>query len=79
MTEKNTEISFEENIKELESIVKALESGDVSLEEMLRLFEEGVKRTKECTNQLKNAEQKITVLMKNSEGEIKEMPFGENQ
>ncbi len=77
MSTKKTKISFEENIKELESIVKALEAGDVSLEEMLKLFEEGVRRTKECTEQLKNAEQKITVLMKNSEGEVKEVPFGE--
>ncbi len=77
MVAKKTELSFEENIKELESIVKALESGDVSLEEMLNLFEEGVKRTKECTEQLKNAEQKITVLMKNSDGKVEEVPFGE--
>ncbi len=70
-------VSFEENIKELESIVKALEAGEVSLDEMLKLFEDGVKLTRECTEQLKNAEQKITVLMKNSDGEICEVPFGE--
>ena len=77
MATKKTELSFEENIQELENIVKSLESGDVSLEEMLKLFEEGIKRTKECTNQLKTAEQKITILMKNSEGEVEEVPFGE--
>ncbi len=77
MATKKKELSFEENIKELENIVKSLEAGDVSLDEMLKLFEEGVKRTKECTKQLKNAEQKITVLMKDAEGEVKEVPFGE--
>lgn len=77
MPAKKTELSFEENIKELENIVKTLESGDASLDEMLSLFEEGVKRTKECTNQLKNAEQKITVLMKGADGEVYEAPFKE--
>ncbi len=78
MPAKKTELSFEENIKELENIVKKLETGDVTLDEMLSLFEEGVKRTKECTNQLKNAEQKITVLMKDQSGKINEVPFDEN-
>lgn len=74
MSEKKN-ISFEENMKELEDIVKKLEGSDISLEEMLSLFEEGVKRTKECSAQLQNAEQKISVLMKNSTGEISEKPF----
>ncbi len=75
MATKKAEVSFEENIKQLEGIVNRLESGEVSLDEMLELFEEGIRRTKECTSQLKNAEQKITVLMKNSDGEICEAPF----
>ena len=58
MSEKKN-ISFEENMKELEDIVKKLEGSDISLEEMLSLFEEGVKRTKECSAQLQNAEQKM--------------------
>ena len=52
------EVKFEENIKELENIINTLEGGEVSLDEMLNLFEEGIKRTKECTKQLKEAEQK---------------------
>ena len=75
MATKKTEVSFEENIKELEGIVQKLEAGEVSLDEMLCLFEEGIRRTKECTSQLKKAEQKITVLMKNGDGEICETPF----
>ena len=74
MSEKKN-ISFEENMKELENIVKKLEGSDVSLDEMLSLFEEGVKRTKECSAQLQNAEQKISVLIKNNSGEISEKPF----
>lgn len=75
MATKKTEFSFEENIKELESIIKTLEGGEVSLDEMLSLYAEGIKRTKECTAQLKAAEQKVTVLMKDLNGEMVEKPF----
>ncbi len=68
-------ITFEESLKELEDIVRKLESGDASLDEMLELFEKGIARTKECNAQLKNAEQRISILMKNSSGEIEEKPF----
>lgn len=75
MPTKKTGVSFEENIKELDGIVRKLESGEISLDEMMDLFEEGIRRTKECTSQLKNAEHRITVLMKNSSGEVSEEPF----
>jgi len=67
--------NFESNLKELEEVVKALESGEVSLDEMLSLFEKGIKLTKSCTTLLENAEQKINVLVKNSEGRLSEQPF----
>ncbi len=74
MTEKKN-ISFEDNLKELEDIVKKLEGGNVSLEEMLELFEKGISKTRECTVQLKEAEQKISILIKNNSGEVEEQPF----
>ncbi len=68
--------SFEKNLAELEQVVKALESNDVSLDEMIALFEKGVTLTRECTDALNAAEQKITVLMQNkTNGEIEEQPF----
>ena len=68
--------NFETNLKELESVVKALESGDISLEYMLELYEKGIRLTKECTSALDSAEQKISILMKNREtGEMAEEPF----
>ncbi|MBQ7096719.1 MAG: exodeoxyribonuclease VII small subunit [Clostridia bacterium] len=73
MSEKK--ITFEENLKELEVIVKKLESGDTSLDEMLSLFEQGIAKTRECNEQLRNAEQKISILMKNASGEMEEKPF----
>ncbi len=73
MNKKN--MTFEENLNELENIVNKLESSDISLDEMLLLFEAGVAKTRECNEQLKTAEQKITVLMKNAFGEMEEQPF----
>ena len=68
--------NFESNLKELENVVKSLESTDVSLDEMLQLFEKGISLTKKCTSALDNAEQKITILMNNREtGESEEEPF----
>ena len=75
MPTKKQEVSFEENIKKLENIVRTLESGESSLDEMLSLFGEGISITKECTEQLEKAEQKITVMMKKANGEMEEQPF----
>lgn len=67
---------FEKNLKELEGVVRQLEGGEVTLDEMLALFENGIKLTRECTEALDNAEQKINILMKNREtGEMEEKPF----
>ena len=69
--------NFETNLKELESVVKSLEGSDVSLDEMLTLFEKGIRLTQECSTALDTAEQKISILMKNREsGEMEEEPFG---
>lgn len=49
MENKENRELFEKNLKELEVVVKELESGDVTLDQMLELFEKGVKLTKQCT------------------------------
>ena len=62
------EKTFEETIVELEKIVADLESGDLTLDESMNKFEEGMKASKHCTEILDKAEKKIvTVLEKNSE------------
>ena len=66
---------FEENLKELEQTVKKLEEGNVSLDEMLSLFENGIRLTKSCTAQLDDAEQKINILLKSENGELSEAEF----
>lgn len=58
------EMTYEKAILRLEEIVSALENNEVSLEESLKLFEEGTKLTAFCADKLKNAQQKITELAK---------------
>ncbi len=68
MTDKKK--SFESSLNDLEKIVRKLEDGDLSLEESLKLFEDGVKLSRECRERLANAERRIEVLLKDSNGEI---------
>lgn len=71
-------ITFEQSLMRLESIVKELESGDVSLDESLALFEEGVKLSGVCSNLLKNAKQKVDILIESADG-IKKESFSSNE
>ena len=60
--------SFEESLGTLEKIVRELEQGDLSLEESLKLFENGVKLSRECQERLNQAERRIEVLLKDENG-----------
>ena len=66
---------FEEALERLEAIVQKLESGDLTLEESLKSFEEGTKLANFCNKKLEEAEQKVSVLMKESDGTYEERPF----
>ena len=54
---------FERNLTELEKVVERLEQGDLSLEESVKLFEEGVKLSASCKQELEAAEGKVQILM----------------
>ena len=54
---------FEKSLSELESLVQKLEQGDVPLEEALKTFERGVALTRQCQTALRNAQQKVEVLL----------------
>jgi exodeoxyribonuclease VII small subunit len=71
--------TFEASLNELERIVKQLEDGDMPLEESLKLFEDGVRLSRECRERLTNAERRIEVLMKDADGAIslESVPSGE--
>jgi len=67
--------SFEVALKELEGIVKQLETGEAKLEEALELFERGVKLTRYCQQKLEEAEKKVELLVKDSAGQYRAIPF----
>jgi exodeoxyribonuclease VII small subunit len=68
---------FESALKSLEEIVGQLESGDLTLDRALELFEEGVQVSRFCSSKLDEAERKVEVLIKTADG-VQEMPFSEN-
>ena len=59
-------LAFEKSLKELETLVAKMEQGNLSLEESLRDFERGVQLTRACQQALKEAEQKVEILLKKS-------------
>jgi exodeoxyribonuclease VII small subunit len=61
--------SFEKSIKDLEKIVKALESGDLPLEKALEKFEAGIKLSRFCSETLDEAEKRVTLLMADEAGQ----------
>lgn len=56
-------MDFEKSLETLENLVETMEQGDLSLEQSLAAFEQGIKLTKECQNALKNAEQRVQILV----------------
>jgi len=72
------EIKFEDALNKLESIVRKLESGQVELDESLKLFEEGTEFVKFCSNKLEEVKRKIEILTKKDDKIVKE-PFDEGQ
>lgn len=73
---KEKELSFEENLEKLESIVKKLESGEVPLDNAIAEFTEAMKLAKICDEKLKSAEEAITKLV-NKDGSISEFKIEE--
>lgn len=67
--------NFEEMMNDLEQIAKDLESGNLSLDESVKKFEEGMEISKSCSRILEDAEKKITILIKDSNGNIEEKDF----
>jgi exodeoxyribonuclease VII small subunit len=66
---------FETSLKKLEEIVKKLENGELSLDSALELFEEGVKLSRFCHTKLEEAERRVEILLKNSSGQTRTVPF----
>ena len=67
--------TFETSLEELERIVRELEQGELTLEQSLELFEQGVKLSRECQERLTQAERRIEILMRDNQGRAAVRPF----
>ena len=62
-------VNLEKALADLETLVEELESGDLPLEKAMKKFEDGIKLTRACQAALKDAEQKVQILLKTAGGE----------
>jgi len=65
----STTVNLEKSLSNLEKIVDELESGELPLEKAMQKFEEGIKLTRSCQSALKEAEQKVEILMRDAGGD----------
>ena len=77
----NSKPTFEENMKRLEEIVRAMERGDAPLEESMKLFQEGTDLVARCSSMLDQAEQQVTKIVAQPDGQYTEemLPDGEDR
>lgn len=73
--EKEAKLDFERSMTRLEQVVKKLEGPELSLDEAMKLFEEGVTLSRECQKQLEEAEARIEILLKKADGKLAPEPF----
>lgn len=74
MARNSKDPDFERSLAELETLVQKLESGDLPLDEALKIFERGIVLTRNCQTALKAAQQKVEILLKRS-GQVEVAPF----
>ncbi len=67
--------TFENAVRKLEGIVQELESGDLTLDAALKKFQEGIKLSRLCANKLDETEKKVSMLLKDEEGNVSPRPF----
>ncbi|MBQ3409548.1 MAG: exodeoxyribonuclease VII small subunit [Clostridia bacterium] len=73
------DINFEESMKKLEEIANKLEKNDLDLDESVKVFEEGMKLSKKCSEILENAEKRITILINDGKDNLTEENFSTDQ
>jgi exodeoxyribonuclease VII small subunit len=76
MAKAKKSIDFEESLDQLEELVDDMENGDLSLEDSLKAFEQGIKLTRECQTALVQAEQKVQMLIEKN-GELERVSLDE--
>jgi exodeoxyribonuclease VII small subunit len=70
-------LGFEANLRQLEQLVQQMEQGELTLEQSLSTFEQGVALTRACQQALDKAEQKVNLLLQDEQGAISRKPFTE--
>jgi exodeoxyribonuclease VII small subunit len=73
------EMKFEEALKRLEKIVEDLEKGDLSLDEALKKYQEGIELSRLCSQRLDSVKKKIDILSKNKKGDFELKPWDESK
>lgn len=73
------EFNFEKALEELEKVVGELEEGGLPLDDALKRFEKGIKLSRQCAERLEAAEQRVKMLLEDSEGGIVEKPLDEEE
>ncbi len=68
-------LQFEEAFQKLEAIIKKLDEGNLTLEDSLKAFEEGVRLSRHCSQKLDEAEKRVEILLKDSGGRLTPQPF----
>ena len=79
VTEKKNEAGFEQDLEKLEAIVDSLEEGGQPLEKSLKQFETGIQLTRKCEKALRQAEQKIEMLVRGMDGDLEAQPFNSEE
>ncbi|MDU9391183.1 exodeoxyribonuclease VII small subunit [Pseudomonas japonica] len=74
MARKKAAIDFEQSLADLQALVERLENGELSLEDSLTAFEQGIRLTRDCQGALTQAEQKVQILLER-DGELAAEPF----
>lgn len=68
-------VEFEKSLARLEEVVRRLENANLTLDDAMKLFEEGVALTRECQKQLEEAEGRVEILLKKADGKITAAPY----
>ena len=79
MVRKKPSLNFEKSLADLQALVERLEKGDLSLEESLAAFEQGVRLTRDCQAALTQAEQKVRLLTEHPDGAVDSIPLKMDQ
>lgn len=74
MARKKASLDFEQSLADLQALVERLENGELSLEDSLAAFEQGIALTRDCQGALAQAEQKVQILLER-DGELAAQPF----